>query len=264
VEDAASTGLIGEASAHAPAAIRLLRRLFGFIGRRLLGFRFELVGAENLPRDAHGRPTGGWIAAGLPHVTWIEPFVMLVLLPPEPRLIWFGDGRVIERSAWRRVVFGRLGGIVPIWPGGGSKAFAAHAAAVDRVISAGALFAIFPERGGPVPAGQARPVAPGVGYFALRSGAPIVPIVFGGTHELFRGRRIRMQVLPSQTPWQLAGLAADGPPPRPGSRAEHAAAAVIAAALQAQTAEPIAAAHRATEPPPGTHKRWLWLTHAFR
>ena len=30
--------------------LRLLIRIFGFIGRRLLGFRFELLGAENLPR----------------------------------------------------------------------------------------------------------------------------------------------------------------------------------------------------------------------
>jgi hypothetical protein len=245
-------------------AIRLLHRIFGLIGRRLLGFRLELLGAENLPRAADGRLAGGWIAAGLPHATWIEPFVMMVLLPPEPRLIWFGDGRVIERSAWRRIVFRRLGGIVPIWPGGGSQAFAGHAAAVQHVVGAGAVFAMFPERGDAVPPGTARPLAPGVGYFALRSGAPIVPIVFGGTHELYRGRRIQMRVQPAQTPGQLAGISADGPPPRPGSRAERNAARAIAAALRAQTAGPVDAAHRATEPPPGTRKRWRWLTHAFR
>lgn len=262
--DTHSGGLIGEASPRAPLLIRLLRRLFGWIGRRLLGFRFEVMGAENLPRTPDGNMAGGWIAAGVPHVTWIEPFVMLVLLPPEPRLIWFGDGRVIERSAWRRVVFRRLGGIVPIWPGGGQQAFAEHVAAVERVVAAGAVFAIFPERGKAAPPGTARELAPGVAYFALRSGAPIVPIVFGGTHELFRGRRIRLHVLPAQTPRGLAGLAVEGPPLRPGSRAEREAAQAIVTALAEQTAGPVAEAHRATEPPPGARKRWLWLTHAFR
>jgi 1-acyl-sn-glycerol-3-phosphate acyltransferase len=245
-------------------SVRLLRRLFGFIGRRLLGFRFELVGSENLPRDDDGRPTGGWIAAGLPHVTWIEPFVMMVLLPPEPRLIWFGDGRVIERSWWRRLVFRRIGGVVPIWPGGGPRAFGSHVEAVQRVVGAGAVFALFPEKGSPAPPGQARPLEPGLGYFALRTRAPVVPIVFGGTDELFLGRRMQMRVLPAATAHELAGLAADAPLPGPGTQDEREAARAIAAALHACTADAVAAAHQATEPQPGARRRWRWLTHAFR
>lgn len=252
------SGLIGAASPRAPRSLRLLRRLIAFAGRRVLRFKLELVGAENLPRDGDWRAAGGWIAAGLPHVTWIEPFVMLVLLSPEPRLIWFGDGRVMERSRWRRFVFGRLGGIEPIWPGGGAQAFGAHVAAVQRATAAGAVFAMFPEAGPAVPPGFARPLQAGIGYFALRSGAPIVPIVFGGTHELFLGRHIQMRVLPP-----IAAPGGDAPPP-PGTDGERSAAAAIAAALQAGTAEAIAAAHAATEPPPGAPKRALWLTHAFR
>ena len=59
----------------------------------------------------------------MPHVTWIEPFVMLVLLPPELRLTWFGDARVRERSVWRRAIMPRLGRVVPIRPRGGPEAF---------------------------------------------------------------------------------------------------------------------------------------------
>ncbi|MFI5255336.1 MAG: lysophospholipid acyltransferase family protein [Candidatus Limnocylindrales bacterium] len=256
--------MIGAASSRAPRSLRLIRRLIAFAGRRILRLKLELVGAENLPRAADGRPAGGWIAAGLPHVTWIEPFVMLVLLPPEPRLIWFGDGRVIERSRWRRFVSGRLGGIEPIWPGGGAKAFAAHVAAVEGVIDAGAIFAMFPEAGPAVPPGFARPVQPGIGYFALRSRASIVPIVFGGTHELFLGRQIQMRVLPAASWHRLAGVAPDTAPPDPGSPAERDLATAIAAGLAALTAAEVARAHASTEPAPGTRKRALWLTHAFR
>ena len=259
-----SGGLIGDVSARTPVAVRGLRTVFGFLGRRVLGFRLELIGAENLPRGADGGPSGGWIAAGLPHVTWIEPFVMTVLLPAEPRLIWFGDGRVIERSRWRRVLLPRLGGIVPIWPGGGPSAFDEHVEAVGRVVAAGAVFALFPEAGPPATPGSARPIAGGIGYFALRSGAPVVPIVFGGTHELYRGRRIRMRVLPTPSWQQLAGLKADARPPEKGTTADRDAAEAIAAGLHAYTAEAVAQEHAASEPAPGTRKRWRWLTHAFR
>ena len=55
-------------------------------------------GRQHLPRTADGAPAGGWIAAGLPHRTWVDPFVVTLDLPVEPRLTFFGDGRAIFRS----------------------------------------------------------------------------------------------------------------------------------------------------------------------
>jgi 1-acyl-sn-glycerol-3-phosphate acyltransferase len=245
---------------RAPIALRLLRTGFGVIGRGLLGFRLELVGVEHLPRDRSGQRIGGWIAAGLPHVTWIEPFVMLVLLPAQPRLVWFGDARAMERSWLRRAASRVLGGVVPIRPGGGPDAFEGHVAALREVVEGGAVFALFPERGPAAPPGEARPIAPGVGYFGLRSGVPIVPIVFGGTHELYRGRHIQMRILPAVRAADLAAEASLSGAVSDEREAAHA----VAAALHALTSEAVAEAHRATEAPPGTAKRWGWLTHAFR
>ncbi len=244
----------------APVALRLLRGVFGVVGRNVLAFRLELSGQENLPRDEQGRPVGGWIAAGLPHVTWIEPFVMLVLLPAEPRLVWFGDARAMERSRLRRAAFRVLGGVVPIRPGGGPEAFEGHVEAVRTVVAAGGVFALFPERGPAVPPGQTRTVAPGIGYFALRSGAHIVPLVFGGTHELYRGRRIQMRILPAVAAADLAAEASLSGAVIDERDAAHA----VAAAIHTLTADAVAEAHRATESPPGTTKHWRWLTHAFR
>lgn len=245
---------------RAPVALKLLREAFGLVGRGVLGFKLELVGAEHLPRDAEDRPIGGWIAAGLPHVTWIEPFVMLVLLPSEPRLVWFGDARAMQRSWLRRFAFRHFGGVVPILPGGGPEAFDDHVTKVRAVVDGGAVFVLFPERGPAVPPGQARPLAPGAGYFGLRSGAPIVPIVFGGTHELYRGRRIQMRILPAVRATDLAAEASLSGAITDERDAAHA----VAAALQALTVDAVAAAHRATEAAPGTRKHWRWLTHAFR
>jgi 1-acyl-sn-glycerol-3-phosphate acyltransferase len=102
-----------------------------------------------------------------------------------------------------------------------------------------------------------------VAYFALRTGAPIVPIVLGGTHDLYRGRRFRMEILAPVTARELAGIEADADLPTPWSSAERAAAHRIIEALHALTAGPVAAAHAATELPPGARKRWRWLTTAW-
>jgi hypothetical protein len=74
----------------------------------------------------------GWIAAGLPHRTWVDPFVVADNLPIKPRLVSFGDGPAIFRSLWRRLIFRRMGGVMPIWPGGGRAAVDAHLSAASQ------------------------------------------------------------------------------------------------------------------------------------
>jgi 1-acyl-sn-glycerol-3-phosphate acyltransferase len=256
-------GLLGPPSPGAPWLYRLLLRLIRIVGRGLLGFRLELRGGEHLPRDASGRPAGGWIAAGLPHRTWVDPFVLVDLLPVEPRLVFMGDGRAIFRSRLRRLVFRAVGGVVPIWPGSGPAAFASHLEAVASVVAAGAVLVLFPEAGAAVPVERARPLGKGIAYFALRTGAPIVPLVLGGTHELFRGRRIVLDVLPPLSVQELAGLPPGTQLPEPGSPAERALADRVVEALHARTAEAVARAHDSAEPRPGSPRRWRWLTTLF-
>jgi 1-acyl-sn-glycerol-3-phosphate acyltransferase len=127
-------------------------------------------------------------------------------------------------------------------------------------VDAGAVFALFPEVGPPAPPGEARRLSPGLGYLALRTGAPIVPLVCGGTDELFLGRRLRLQVMPPVTAAELAGRS-PGPPPAPGSREERDVAHRATTALHERTAIVVAAAHEAVEPRPGARRRWPWLTH---
>jgi 1-acyl-sn-glycerol-3-phosphate acyltransferase len=258
-----SAGLIGSASPRAGLAYRSLRVAWRALGAAL-GLRIVVLGRERLPVDADGLPAGGWIAAGLPHRSWVDPFLLWVALPAEPRLVFFGDARTMARSPLRRWVVRRVGGILPIPSHGGPKAFATHLAAADEVLRRGAVFCLFPESGPAAPVGEARPIDPGVGYLGLRSGAPIVPIAIGGNHELFLGRRIVVRVLPPVTAAALAGLRAGDPAPAPGSRTEREAAHRAAAALHATTAAAVAAAHRAAEPAPGRRKRGLRLTTLFR
>jgi 1-acyl-sn-glycerol-3-phosphate acyltransferase len=233
------------------------------IGRRLFGFQIEVIGLDRLPRTPEGRPAGGWIAAGLPHRTWVDPFVVADSLPIEPRLVFFGDGRAIFRSRWRRWLVRRIGGVIPIWPGGSRPAVEAHLAAAEAALDAGAVLCLFPETGPATPPGTARPFGSGLAYFALRTGAPIVPLVLGGTHELYLRRRFRLEILEPMVWQDLAGVARDAVPPQPWSSAERRMAHQLTLALHERTAGAVAAAHAATTLPSGRTKRWRWLTTAW-
>jgi 1-acyl-sn-glycerol-3-phosphate acyltransferase len=272
-------------SPSAPTLYRFLIAACRGIGRAL-GLRLRLEGAGHLPRDAAGHPAGGWIALGVPHRTWIDPFVLVTLLPVTPRLVFLGDGRAIYRSRLRRWLFARIGGVVPIWPARGPRAFAAHLEAARTAIDSGAVFALFPEVGPPVPLDRARPFGGGIGYFAIRTGAPIVPLVLGGTHELFLGRRIVLRALPPVTAEALArATAATAPPtsdgaaetaietvsgaawawpPPPGSAAERLAARGVTEALERLVAADVTSCHRLVEPPPGARRPLRRLTTLFR
>jgi 1-acyl-sn-glycerol-3-phosphate acyltransferase len=261
--DARPSGLIGSPSPVPTLGYRLVALGIRLIGRGVFGFRTSTRGGGHLPRDRDGRMRGGWILAGLPHRTWVDPFVVLDALPREPRLVFFGDGPAIYRSAWRRWLVRRVGGVIPIWPGGGRAAVDAHLAGAVAALDAGAIVCLFPETGPATPPGTARPLGLGVAYFALRSGRPIVPFVLGGTHELYRGRRFRLDVLDPIDPRELAGIPADEPSPVPWSSAERAAAHRIVVRLHELTAGPVATAHEATIAPPGMRRRWRWLQTAW-
>ena len=260
-------GLIGSASPRAGVAYRAVRATARLLGR-LLGFRVEVEGVEHLPRMADGRAAGGWIAACLPHRTWVDPFLVWAVLPAEPRLVFIGDARTMARSPLRRWVVRRVGGILPIPSRGGARTFATHVAAAVEVLDAGAVFCLFPESGPPVPPDRSRPIAPGLGYIALRSGAPIVPIVLGGTHELYLRRRLLVRIQAPVTADALAWPDAEPDARRgtvtPGSREERDAAHRVVEALHAQTAAAVRKAFEDQEPPPGTPKRWRGLTTLFR
>jgi 1-acyl-sn-glycerol-3-phosphate acyltransferase len=256
-------GLIGAAAGRAPLTYQLVVAAIHTIGRGVFGFRTEVRGRANLPVGPDGRSSGGWIAAGLPHRTWVDPFVVVDALTVEPRLIFFGDGPAIFRSAWRRWLVRRVGGVIPIWPGADRAAVEGYLEAAITALDGGAVLCLFPETGPATPPGTARPLGSGLAYFAIRSGAPIVPLVLGGTEDLYRGRRFRLEILPPVTWRELAAVPSDEPTPDRWSSAERRVARRVTLALQDRTAEAVTIAHEATIPPPGTRRRWRWLTTAW-
>ncbi|MEX1295770.1 MAG: 1-acyl-sn-glycerol-3-phosphate acyltransferase [Candidatus Limnocylindrales bacterium] len=160
-----------------------LRRAF-MTSCRVVGWsvRIELVGP--LP-VAGGRPGAGCIVVAAPHRAWLEPFLLLAAWPPgAARLVWLADARTITRSWWRRLLLPRVG-VLPVTPGSGSpRRYVEAAAAATR---AGHAVAVFPEVGPPSPPERVRRISPGFAYLAVASGAPVVPVVIGGTHRIVRG-----------------------------------------------------------------------------
>lgn len=258
------TGLIGTPTSRASVGYRLARLLARIVLVGVFRFRIEVEGREHLPRGVDGRPSGGWILAGAPHRTWVDPFAVLLALPLEPRLVFFGDGRAMFRTWWRRFWVHRIGGLIPIWvrryaPGiEREDVMATYVAAVRASLCAGAILALMPETGPPVPVDRARPFGRGVAYFALRTGAPVVPVVLGGTHLLFRGRRILVRILP---PVHAPVLP---PGTTPLAPVERRAARGFTGALEIAMAPHVTELHARAEPSPGTRRRWLWLTHLWR
>jgi 1-acyl-sn-glycerol-3-phosphate acyltransferase len=112
-----------------------------------------------------------------------------------------------------------------------------------RIVRAGGVLGIFPE--GTRGDGLARTAKPGVGYFALRSGAVVIPVACLGTYEMARrrgvrrpvarltfGRPIRVERHPDDLPLNRRLVAATTESIR------SALAALVAGAHEARTGEP--------------------------
>jgi len=68
--------------------------------------------------------------------------------------------------------------------------------------------AIFPEVGPPSRPPLVRRLSPGLANLAARAGAEVMPIAFGGTHELYLRRRIVLRILPALDPPEETSRAA--------------------------------------------------------
>src|SRR5262245_36901507 len=256
-------GLLGRATAEPGLTYRLLRFLWRAVAFALR-VRIVLEGAEHLPRDAAGRVAGGWIAAVVPHRTWVDPFVPWVLLPARPRFAFFGDARTMARSPLRRFLMRRLGGVIPIPAKPDPRTVDLHLAAAREALDAGMVFMVMPEVGPPSKLGELRRLGSGLAYIALRNEAPIVPLVLGGNHELYLGRTIVLRLLPTFDPRELAGLARGEPLPERGSSSERDAMHALTSAFAERVGPSLLDVHTRSEPPPDTRKRGLRLTTMFR
>ena len=256
-------GLLGNPSPRPGLTYRMLRVIWRVCAFALRA-RLEVEGAGNLPRDPSGRRAGGWIAAVMPHRTWIDPFVPWILLPERPRFFFFGDARTMARSPLRRFLMRRLGGVIPIPAARDPRTVEIHLDAARRVLEAGGEFMLMPETGPASKPGELRRLGGGMAYVALRNRAPIVPIVLGGNDEIYFGRRVILRVLPALDPVALAGIRPGDHIPEPGSSAERRATHRLTEAFAARVAADVADIHEQATAGAGTRRRGPSLTNLFR
>ena len=195
-------------------------------------FRLRLEGAP--PR------TGPYVLIAN-HQGWADPFVLIALLPAEPRIHFMGDRQAVRSHWWKRAAIAAVGGLVLI-----DRTVALDRSAIAdalKVLQGGGVLALFPE--GRVSRREAdlAPFERGSGWLAFRARAPVVPVWLRGTAELYLGRELVVTVGPAR-------VAPDGPPTKPAIDAFTHELEADVAALARPWSEPV-----------GATKRWRWLTN---
>ena len=207
-----------------------------FIATRIFGLRIEVSGREHIPP---GEPL---IVAGGPHRNWIDGFLLIVAMPPEPRLTFLAS-EAADDLWWRGLIVKMTGGFEPV-----STTSALNREALDaaqRVLARGDRLGIFPEGWDHLQAEQREigELRRGVAFIAQQSERRVLPVALAGAKPLWRGKTLRVQI--------GAPLA---PPAATARRAEQESwSDELRATLQ--TLLP-------PEPPeiPITQRRWTWLT----
>lgn len=230
--------------------VALLGLRAAFFG--IFRFRLTVTGRENLP-------AGACLLAAAPHRSWIDPFLISQSIPLEPKPWFLGSGPTVFRRRWMERLLHRTGGMLPVWRGG--IGIGRHVTSARAVLDAGSVFVLMPEGTIGGPPDRPTPFRIGLAVIALRTGAPIVPLVLAGSAELYRGKRMATRILPPTSARALLGDDLDGVAPEPGSRAEMALARLVTDRLEALWVPALAELHATTVDPPGRRRRWRWLTH---
>jgi 1-acyl-sn-glycerol-3-phosphate acyltransferase len=181
-----------EAEAHLPGpAIHPIRRTIRYGIARLAAsiivrvlFRVRIEGRERLP--------AGPSLVCFSHQSWIDPFVLLAVMPWRARLYFFGPREEDMTVGGRNRLMAWTGTPVPYKPGKNDLLGATRR--VKAIFDAGGVLAIAGE--GQIHAGEGEllPLNEGAAFFAIRSGVPIVPVAINGTSWLAFGRRIRVRI----------------------------------------------------------------------
>lgn len=210
-------------------APRTARGLLRFLLGRL--FRLRLAGVPP--------PTGPHLLIAN-HQGWADAFVLIALLPPEPRVHFLADRAAVLSHWWKRATIRLLGGLVLVDRGRPSD----RAAIRDSlaILADGGVLALFPE--GRVSRREADlgPFERGTGWLAQRAQVPVVPAWLSGTAELYLGREITLTIGAARRP-------PDGAASRTGVDTLTALLEQDLRAIATPWVEPVVA-----------RKRWSWLT----
>jgi len=173
---------------------RLARAVVGALLRSYL--RLRSAGLERLPMPPY--------VLCFNHLSWLDPFVLMVAWPPRPRLYIYGPKEADMGVGARNRVITWLGTAVPFNPGKTNLLESTRRAVA--VLDAGHALGIAGEGRLSDEEGVVLQLNEGAAYFALRAHVPLVPVGIVGTRWLRLGKVVRVIV---GDPIETTGMRAD-------------------------------------------------------
>ena len=217
---------------------RRIKLWLTLVGKGLLRFNIEVEGLEHVPR---GEPL---IVAAAPHRNWIDPFLILQVLPPLPRTYFLAAADTTGNRWWKRLFIDLAGGMVPVATRGQLNRDGLELAL--GILELGNRVGIFPEGWGADPDPEIMPLKRGVAFISQHSGCRVLPVALVGTTDLWRGKTLRIRIAPP-----LDALA-------PGANRHEEQIFVDDLRAVLQDAVP-----PQPEEPADGRKPWRWLTRAL-
>ncbi len=169
-------------SPRLPLVYRLFHLFLQFAAWLL--FRVQIAGRENIP-------AGNYIVVAN-HLNSIDPFLLMLALPPEPRLYFIGASQVANRP-WKTWLLAHFDGMIPVERGArwvGKDIFSKPL----EVLASGACLALFPEGHNGAQEGELEPLQTGVGHLLTRGDYTILPVALSGVQELYWRKSIGVTI----------------------------------------------------------------------
>jgi 1-acyl-sn-glycerol-3-phosphate acyltransferase len=168
---------------RATFAFRLVRALLTPVV--LVVFDVRVEGRERTPR-------GPYVLIAN-HLNWLDPFVLLLAMPTEPRLHFLANPENLVKNRWHWWVIRQIRGYIPVdLKRKGDQTLFHH---VDRSLELGGAVAIFPEAAYGSTEGKLQETwKTGFAFFATKAGAPVLPVALSGTKDLWLRKRIRVVI----------------------------------------------------------------------
>jgi 1-acyl-sn-glycerol-3-phosphate acyltransferase len=217
---------------------RRIKLWLALVGKGLLRLNIEVEGLQLVPR---GEPL---IVAAAPHRNWIDPFLILLALPPLPRTYFLAAADTSGNRWWKRLLIELAGGMVPVATRGQLNREGLELTL--GILERGNRVGIFPEGWGAKPDPEIMPLKRGAAFISQHSGCRVLPVALAGTTDLWRGKTLRVRIAPPL----------DALPSGADRHDEQIFVDTLRAVLQeAVPADP--------EEPLDGKKPWRWLTRAL-